>query len=154
MQRKGASVATALLLVAVWAIFDSVRYGLGTLTAPGAGLFPLILAVGLCVLSLVLLLQAATAPTITDAKEGERLTEDQKPSGRFWFLAVSLFAYAFMLEPFGFLVSSFICLCALFKAGNSWRWPKVVVASAVSVGAAYVVFVVLLRVPLPRGYWS
>jgi len=55
------------------------------------------------------------------------------------------------LEPLGFVLSSFVCMSVLFKAGNTWRWPAAVAAAAATVAIAYVVFVVLLNVPLPRG---
>jgi len=138
-----------LLALAAWTLVDSARYGIGSLTAPGPGLFPFLLAGILCVVCLALLLQQVMRPGLAARSDAPPpLDNRRKP---FWLVAALLFGYALLLEPLGFVLSSFVCMSVLFKAGNTWRWPAAVAAAAATVAIAYVVFVVLLNVPLPRG---
>lgn len=153
MQRKTASVAVALLALAAWTLVDSARYGIGSFTAPGPGLFPFLLAGGLCVVSVALLIQHgihARASVRLDATPSET---DRHGRKTFWFVATVLFGYALLLEPLGFVLSSLVGMSMLFKAGNAWRWPAASIAAAATVAIAYIVFIVLLNVPLPRGHW-
>ena len=153
MQRKTASVAVALLALAAWTLVDSARYGIGSFTAPGPGLFPFLLAGGLCVVSVALLIQhgmRAGAAARLDVTPPET---DRHGRKTFWFVAIVLFGYALLLEPLGFVLSSLVGMSMLFKAGNAWRWPAALTAAAATVAIAYGVFIVVLNVPLPRGHW-
>jgi putative tricarboxylic transport membrane protein len=154
MERKSTSVAIALLVLAAWTLVDSARYGIGSFVAPGPGLFPFLLAGVLCVVSVVLLIHQRTRPGGDDGSDGSSIATDRRGVNTFWQVAAILFAYALLLESLGFALSSFICMSALFKAGNSWRWAAASVAAASLVAIAYALFVVVLNVPLPRGYWA
>lgn len=154
MQRKSTSVAVVLLALAAWTLVDSARYGIGSFIAPGPGLFPFLLAGVLCVVSVALLIHQGKRSGGHGGPDGSPIATDRRGFKTFWLVAALLFAYALLLEPLGFVLSSFICMSALFKAGNSWRWPAASVAAASLVAIAYVLFVVFLNVPLPRGYWA
>jgi len=154
MEIKRVSVAVAFLVLAAWILFDSARYGIGSFIAPGPGLFPFLLAGLLCVVSVALLIHQRKRPSGDDGADGSPLATDRRGLNTFWLVAALLFAYALLLEPLGFVLSSFICMSALFKAGNGWRWPTAFVAAASLVAIAYALFVALLNVPLPRGYWA
>lgn len=153
MQRGSTSVAVALLALAAWTLVDSARYGIGSVTAPGPGLFPLLLAGVLCVVSVALLIHQGRRSGAQARPDDPQPADDRRGRKTFWFVAALLFAYTLLLEPLGFVLSSFVCLSVLFKAGNAWRWPAASLAAAATVAIAYVVFIVLLNVPLPRGHW-
>jgi putative tricarboxylic transport membrane protein len=66
-------------------------------------------------------------------------------------LLLALFAYVLLLDPLGFLLSSFLFLVAvtpLFGRVPWWMWIGVPAAVAV---AAHIGFVVILRLRLPSG---
>lgn len=154
MERKSTSVAIALLVLAAWTLVDSARYGIGSFVAPGPGLFPFLLAGILCVVSVALLIHQRRRPGGSDGPDGSSIATDPRGVNTFWLVAAVLFAYALLLEPLGFALSSFICMTAFFRAGNTWRWAAASVAAATLVAVAYALFVVVLNVPLPRGYWA
>ncbi|MCL4760729.1 MAG: tripartite tricarboxylate transporter TctB family protein [Burkholderiales bacterium] len=153
MQRGSTAVAVALLALSSWALVDSARYGIGSVTAPGPGLFPLLLAGALCVVSFALLIHQGRRSGAQARADDPQPADDRRGRKTFWLVAALLFAYTLLLEPLGFWVSSFVCLSALFNVGNAWRWPTASLAAAATVAVAYVVFIVLLNVPLPRGHW-
>lgn len=71
-------------------------------------------------------------------------------------LVVVLIAWAFLLEPVGFLTTSVCAYCALLAIANYDRWtPRVVVTygavGALVLGGLYSIFFFALEVPLPQG---
>ena len=120
MQSKSSSVSITLLALAAWTLVDSARYGIGSLIAPGPGFFPFLLAGVLCVVSVALLVHQRKRPSGDDGSDGSPMTTDRRELKTFWLVAGLLFAYALLLEPLGFVLSSLICMSALFKAGNTW----------------------------------
>jgi hypothetical protein len=60
-----------------------------------------------------------------------------------------MFAYPFVLEPLGYLVSSFLLMFLLIRmmVKKTW-WFAPAAACSISL-ASYVLFKVLLKVPLP-----
>ncbi len=71
-------------------------------------------------------------------------------------LAIALIAWALLLEPVGFLLTSIVCFAATLVIANYDRWtPRLaVVYAAVGIlvlGTLYGVFSYVLQVPFPKG---
>jgi len=63
-------------------------------------------------------------------------------------------AYAFALEPLGFVLTTFLLLLFLLVAIEARRWPSsLMIATATSLGS-HLLFKVWLAVPLPAGPWG
>jgi putative tricarboxylic transport membrane protein len=140
----------AVLAVAgLVAVNEARRLRFGAVTAPGPGFFPLVLAIGFTVLCVILLVSALRAPAPASAVAGDRGVR-WKVLGT---VAVML-AYAFALEPIGFVVSTCGLLLFFFRALERLCWTVAVAASAVTSIATYVVFRVWLHVRLPPGPWG
>jgi len=128
-------------------LLQSVKLPFGTLRAPEAGFWPLILSVFFLLLSVVIFGQAL--------KEGE---EREKP---FWskpgswkkvassFLALLVFGFAF--EYLGALVSIFILITFLMRAIKPQKWWVVIAVALSSSLFSYFIFGFLLKTPLPKG---
>ena len=65
-----------------------------------------------------------------------------------------MLAYAFVLEPLGFVAATCGLLCFFFRALEGMRWTVAVAASALTSVVTYVVFKVWLYVRLPPGPWG
>jgi hypothetical protein len=142
--------AAVLLAVAIAAVLEARKLPAGTVVAPGAGFFPLLLAAGLAVVAAILLVRALLGPP--PAASGAPVAAAERV--RLLVVVAALFAYVVLLQPLGFVLASFLLMLALFRAVQSHRW---VVAIGESVAAAilgHLVFQAWLGVRLPRGPWG
>jgi putative tricarboxylic transport membrane protein len=67
---------------------------------------------------------------------------------------ISLFLYVAVLEWLGFIVATFLLMLVLFRLLEPYRWTTVLFLSLMTMGCAYLFFVVLLESRLPRGIWG
>lgn len=144
----------ALLTVAgLVAVNEARRLRFGAVTVPGPGLFPLVLAVGFTLVCLILLVAALRAPADAAPAESGGAAE----GGIRWKVLATLgvmLAYAFALEPLGFVAATCGLLCFFFRALEGMRWTVAVAASALTSVVTYVIFKVWLYVRLPPGPWG
>ena len=144
----------ALLTVAgLVAVNEARRLRFGAVTVPGPGLFPLVLAVGFTLVSLILLVAALRAPADAASAESGGAGEGDIRWKVLATLGVML-AYAFVLEPLGFVVATCGLLYFFFRALEGMRWTVAVAASALTSVVTYVIFKVWLYVRLPPGPWG
>jgi putative tricarboxylic transport membrane protein len=134
------------LALAALAAVGSWRLEVGTLHNPGAGFLPFYAAVLFGVLAIVSLLQdlRTLSGPATELWEGVRWIK--------WITMVaSLFIYVAILEWLGFMLATFLLMLVLFRLLEPYRWTTVVLFSLLTMGSAYLFFVVLLDSRLPRG---
>ena len=132
---------------------EARRLRFGTVTVPGPGFFPLVLAVSFTLVCLILLVAALRAPAGVASAESGGTGE----GGIRWNVLATLgvmLAYAFVLEPLGFVAATWALLCFFFRALEGMRWPVAVAASALTSVVTYVIFKVWLYVRLPPGPWG
>lgn len=126
---------------------------------PGPRAFPNVLGYALLLLGLVMTVSGFTrrreaAPAEAEA-EGDAAASPLKHELRIVLGTFGLLMlYAFLMEKTGFLVSTPITL-ALGMAGilRMRRWRFIAGMSIGTTLVCWIVFAVLLRVPLPRGAW-
>jgi hypothetical protein len=151
MAWRDAASAGALALVALVGLLYAARLEVGTVTRPGPGFFPLILAAALLVVSLTLL-ATARAP-------GGGLPEDicRAAPRRLWALGATVGAlavYVALFERLGFVLATATLLAFLFGVIAHYRWP-IALGTAVAVAfAARLVFDRWLQVRLPPDFWG
>ena len=128
--------------VGIFFTLVGVKLDFGTLTNPGPGFLPVIIALILIFSGLLTLAKG--------------LIRFVKPvSGIPWkqqaLATASVFFYGLLLDFFGFLISTFILMFILFGLlikGKS-RWQKVFLYAASTSLASWLVFSVALKVPFP-----
>jgi hypothetical protein len=130
------------LAVAAAAIAEGVRLGVGTPRQPGPGFFPVLVALVLAGLAVGLLLQP-----VQDVPRGSAL------GGRRRFVATiaALIGYAMLLEPLGFVPTTFIAMWFLAGFVGQRRWPVASSFALVTAASAWFLFDRLLHAQLPRG---
>jgi putative tricarboxylic transport membrane protein len=124
----------------------SATYPIGSLGQPGPGFLPLGLGLLLILFSLVLLMRAVK---LQAKGEKERLF----PSGvmRIAAVVVILIAAIIAFEPLGYLLT-FVLLGVLLTLVTGWmRLRGSIVFAVLAVAGIYVIFVWLLKQPLPTG---
>lgn len=135
----GAAVVAGLIGVA--GVVGSLKLGLGQLTAPGPGLWPFVVSVLITVLSVLL------------ALVGRGGTDTEKFSGASVLTAIAvltLVLFAFALPLIGFEIPSLLLTFVWLRFLGRLPWGLSGVISLGTVVAFYVLFVLLLQIPLPR----
>jgi hypothetical protein len=127
--------------LSLFALWESLRLGLGTPTVPGAGFLSFCVGLVLSILSIVLIIRGWG---IRDSLESH--------SYRVILALVSLFIYSLVMEPVGFIVATFFLVGILFRLGEPRRWWALLGMSALVTFLAYLVFGVLLHVYFPRSF--
>ena len=149
-------VFTGLFWLA-FAIFVAVMArdlgGTGTFNRPGAGFIFYWSAVGLGALSIVLI--------IMSLMKREEASSESAWKGVKWGNAVLamgvLFVYALILQPIGYLLATLLLLLILFSIG---RPPSLkllrgsFVSALLTTAVSWVLFRIILEVPLPRGIFG
>jgi hypothetical protein len=135
--------AAAFIVVGMLAIYYSSEF------SPLGAAFPRTIAVLMIVLSAVYIAVAVLRPSAGPAPAPGSLP-------RRLLLAGTMVAWALMLQPVGFLLSSVICYALILVITNYDRWtPRRAVIYAASgiavVGGLYGIFAYVLQVPFPQG---
>ncbi len=151
MPGRDAASAITLALVALLALFLVGRLEVGTLTRPGPGFFPLVLAAALLLVSVALLV-TRRAPR-SSAPEDAPGRGSPRP-GALLATVVALALYVALFERLGFVLATAGLLAFLFVAVARYRWPLALGAAVVIAFATRLVFDRWLQVRLPPDFWG
>ena len=122
---------------------------MGTINAPKGGLFPLIVAVFIVVISSSLFFRSLKRVQ----KSQEQVDAFPKGADRNRVLAIfiSLLIFALCLKPLGYLISAVGLMGVIVRLFGLRGWAKIALAAALTGFLSYYLFAVILEVPLPRG---
>jgi putative tricarboxylic transport membrane protein len=141
------------LVVSLGIIASTWQYPFGTLGKPGTGFVPLLSGVIMTGLSLGIILQA-----VFRAKEGSRREEESSFLNDRWpkvvITLLILFSYTFLLSILGFIVATFALVLFLLKIVEPTKWRKALLHSVLWTGVSYFLFYIVLKVPMPKGFWE
>ena len=140
------------LVLGIGLCIGSVRLKLGDFHTPGPGFMPFLSGALLGIFGFILLF-----PT-TRSEQGKEAKEQKTPVIWNWKKLISpfltlliLFLYISLLEPLGFILTTFICLLFLFKLSEPRKWIMPVILSVCTSILSYLVFSVWLQCQFPRG---
>lgn len=121
------------------------RLGLGTSQLPGPGFFPLLIACTMSGLGISLILRPGS--------EEKTIPPESSRWNALAIALISICGYAMVLSEIGYLVST----CALLAVQLRWvekqTWSTSLLTAGIAAGVSLVVFRVLLKVPLPAGFF-
>ncbi len=150
MKRNDAISSLVWMSLAAYICIESVRLPVGSWRDPGSGFFPLLSGIFLGLLSGLTFIKA--------------FLQKKEDGGETWYskhkwksltaVLVVLFGYAFFLEIFGFLLSTFLLLIFLFRGIEPQRWVVSIGGSAVASFLSYAVFELWLKTQLPKGIFG
>jgi len=143
MRRLESEVIGSLfwLVVAIFFALGGIKVGLGTLSSPGPGFLPVVMAMFLAFLSLFTLIKGLIRSGKTIGKI---------PWKRNILAIASVFFYGLLLDLIGFLLSTFVMMFMLFgilKDKN--KWTGVFIYSVATALAAWLIFSVAFKIPFP-----
>lgn len=134
------SAVVVLAAVSGAAIYLSIGYGLGTGIRPGPGLWPFIAA--------VLMLGCTVIVAFTDT------LKDYEPwgteAGRTIVAVASLAVFAVLFTLLGFTVPAMLLMLLWLRLFGRMRWVTAAPLAVVGAIALFMLFDVVLGVPLPR----
>jgi putative tricarboxylic transport membrane protein len=135
--------------VSVWAC---VKLGIGKFSAPGPGLMPFLLGLLFGLLALYKLVTRMLRHREPEErpKEEEEADHHGVVYKKVVLVVTALFAYAILLEPLGFLPTTFLTMTLLFRSAGFKRWSLAVAYSAGVVLITYFLFT-YLGVRFPPG---
>lgn len=132
---------TSVIFLAIGTLFVWESYGISDSaygSNVGPNIFPLGLGLILIVLSLRLFYETLKYPTTTDSAKPKL---DYKS---FIIIIVSAFLYALLLEPLGYVLTTFAFLVIGFQTMKKGDWLKTIIIAAVFSFGVYYLFVKVL----------
>lgn len=130
----------APLLLGVVCLFYSYSLSLGRITNPGPGLWPFTVSAVIVVASLVLLIT-------------ERSEDYERFTGKTWLVvagALSTGVFIYLFQWFGFIVPAFLTLVFWLRYLGKESWKMGFGLAALVTAVFYVLFAILLGIPLPE----
>ena len=144
---------TGILLfgLALAAFLKSIAYPLGTLRRPGGGLLPFIASVLLMGLSAVLTVQAFRAAPDEKTRPVPFFPEKEAPRKIVMGFG-ALLGYRYLLPVIGFGASTGVFIFFLTRFLGKYSWRISIVFAILTAVAAYFLFQVWLKIPMPRPF--
>jgi putative tricarboxylic transport membrane protein len=137
-----------LALLSIGACVKAYRLGLGSGSNPGPGFIPFAIAALLGLMSVYLCLRGAVQ-MVKGYKEKEAFKE--VGWGKALLVLVVLAGYGALFNFLGFPFATFIFMMSLIWVVGRQTLRLSLTVSLLTVACAYVLFVVLFDLPLPRG---
>jgi putative tricarboxylic transport membrane protein len=143
------------LISGIGLCIGSINANLGNLRTPGTGFFPFIIGILLTLFGSILVISTISKRR---GKDENVISEKRFINwNKLLFPSITLLillGYVLFLEDLGFLLTTFLCLLALFKLSEPRNWLMPLVFSAGVVILSYLIFVLWLRNPFPRGIFG
>ena len=150
MDRNEVIGGTLIFLFGAVTVYFSLRMPIGTFRAAGSGLFPLGLGILLMGLSGTLLIKSYI--------QGKRSREKTMQAGaarstKQVVLFIGAIGVATLLfKSLGYPLMAFLLLLALLRILGVRRWAYNLSLSLLTATGAYLLFVLWLQIPLPKGF--
>lgn len=118
----------------------------------GPGFFPLVAGGLLSVLSGILFFQSL----VKKETSAQRIPFWNNPYGwKLVLLAIlAIGIYPFILNPIGFLVSTFLLLFFLFRVVAHYKWWTAGIGGIIAAAMVYLIFEIWLKAQLPKGLFG
>jgi hypothetical protein len=139
------------VLLSLFACQQSIGIGLGSFRHPGPGFLPFSAGALIGVLAFWCLIQSMFPK---ESRTGEASSEDAEgalPKLKLLLICLSLFAYTIAVSWLGFILSTFIFVLFIFYVVEPQRWWRIVIKAILITVGNYMLFVVWLKVNLPKG---
>jgi hypothetical protein len=144
-------VPLAIVVAAGFYLTQALALPFGSIARPGAGFYPVVVAVFACVVGL-----GATAKAFMTARDAgvaapaERL--DAAARGRVAASVLALTGFCLLMPWIGYPLAALAFVAVVLKRLGG-GWAAALTIAVLSAALSYYLFAVLLDVPLPRGPW-
>jgi len=136
------------LIFSVFASYQSYQLGLGTLHQPGPGFLFFWTSIVTAILSVaVIVISLSKRPP----EEAQQPAFAKKNVTKIVLVLISLFFYALLMEPLGFIIVTLVFFIVLLGMIEKKRWSFAVLVSLIVTVVSYLVFEMALQSQLPKG---
>jgi len=136
------------LIFSVFVSYLSYQLGLGTLHQPGPGFLFFWTSIVTAILSVaVLVISLRKAPP----EEAQHPPFTKKNVTKIVLVLISLFLYALLMEPLGFIIVTPVFFIVLLGVIEKKKWSFAVLVSLIVTVVSYLVFEKALQSQLPKG---
>lgn len=144
-------VPLVILVASGFYLTQAIRLPLGTAAQPGAGFYPVAVAVFACVVALVAGARAFLSPQAVRPEAPSGVTDPARRR-RVAGAVGALAAFCLTLPWIGYPIAAFGFVSVVLW-GLGGRWQAALLTGALGSAGSYYLFGVLLGVPLPRWPW-
>jgi len=144
-------VPLVILVVSGFYLTQAMKLPLGTLAKPGAGFYPVAVAVFACVVALVAGARAFLSPQAVGPEAPSEVIDPARRR-RVAGAVGALAAFCLTLPWIGYPIAAFGFVSVVLW-GLGGRWQAALLTGALGSAVSYYLFAVLLGVPLPQGPW-
>lgn len=146
-------LVSSLVFIGLAAIFmiGALRYGFGRFSRPGPGLMPFFASLMVIVLSGFIFFISLLKRKIKDA-EREKFLPPREVTIRQIIGVLALFGYGIALESLGLTLTTALFMIIMLRfVGLKKNWVMILGTSFLITLISYLLFVTLLKSPLPKG---
>jgi putative tricarboxylic transport membrane protein len=144
-------VPLAIVVAAGFYLTQALALPFGSSARPGAGFYPVIVAVFACIVGL-----GATAKAFTTSRRSAGAlpaeTVDPAARGRVIASVLALAGFCLLMPWIGYPLAALAFVAVVLRRLGS-GWAAALTIAVLSAAVSYYLFAVLLDVPLPRGPW-
>ena len=143
-----------LLLLGLFLAIRSTDLRIWSRSGPGAGFFPLIIGLIICLLSLILLLQYILSKRAGDKAQAapRGIPEEERPALiKVFSYLLLMVLYGVLMKSLGFFLTTFLFLFVILKYTERQGWRRTLLIGSIATVASYLLFETYLGVPLPMG---
>ena len=152
MFKKDLLGAIGFLAFGFFMVFQSTRLPVWK-HGPDTGFFPFVIAIGIVGVSVTIAIRSLLLTSRTQAsEEGVKREKNQINVYKISSYAALTLLYGIFIGKLGFLLASGIFLVLILRYVEKQSWTLTLLGALPSVVAGYLLFGVLLGVPLPRGW--
>jgi hypothetical protein len=144
-------VPLVILVASGFYLTQAMKLPLGTAAKPGAGFYPVAVAVFACVVALVASARAFLSPPAVPTEEPSGAIDPARRR-RVSGAVGALVAFCLTLPWIGYPIAAFGFVSVVLW-GLGGRWQAALLTGALGSAGSYYLFAVLLGVPLPRWPW-
>ena len=149
MLRSDRIFAFLMVLICGFYFLSSLKLSVGTINDTGPGFIPRLLGVGGLLLAVIIFIKSLKKNKDSNPQKVSGLPKDAK--FRFFGCVIACIIFIPLFELVQPIAAVFILILSLTKIWESNGWLRPIVLATVSSVSAYVLFSILLEVPLPRG---
>ena len=153
MKKSDIICGVVLFIFGLYICLKSLQYPLGTTSLPGAGLFPLIAAILLIILSSCIVISSFLQRDEQILSKVPFFPAKETPK-RILYGFVSLVGFRYLVPILGFGPTTFIFIFFLGKVLARYGVKANLLFSACAAIASYYLFQILLKIPLPTGIFG
>jgi putative tricarboxylic transport membrane protein len=139
---------TFLLLLGLTVFLTCLTYPIGSLSSPGAGLFPLLGSVILMILAVIMIVQTFLKKDLAESSPDRFFSSKEAPQ-RILTCFIALLAFRYLLPVIGFSPTTFVFILIASRFLGNYNWKVSLFFSLITSISVYYFFQVLLHVPMP-----